>query len=162
MLALTKRNDLQAADAVIELMVREEKERGLVYHMAREFMENLDGRLSFNLFEDELVHRKEHSVEFQVVYLQHVLRDCPEPPRIAPLLVGSFHDLLDNAKPPIKDTQVAEFVRDLLGRPVAPGLLQLAEFLVDLRDDRVGAVPVEAALGRVVAAEDRLAQGRTL
>ncbi|NQU10501.1 AmmeMemoRadiSam system protein B [bacterium] len=76
------------------------------------FLDRLADRLPFDLFADELVHRTEHSVEFQVVYLQHVLADTV-PCRIVPVLVGSFHDLLESGREPIADQQVAAFAAAL-------------------------------------------------
>src|ERR1051326_3925266 len=72
------------------------------------FIQSLASRLQFNLFEDEFAHRGEHSIEFQVVYLQHALRD-KYPFEVVPILVGSFHDLVDNGEEPIRDPQVAAF-----------------------------------------------------
>jgi AmmeMemoRadiSam system protein B len=65
-----------------------------------------------HLFEDELVHRTEHSIEFQVVFLQYLLegrRDFS----IVPILVGSFHDLLRRGTDPIHDPEVRRFVEAL-------------------------------------------------
>ncbi len=53
-----------------------------------------------DLFDDELTHRTEHSIEFQVVFLQYLLggrRDFT----IVPILVGSFHDLMERGIDPI-------------------------------------------------------------
>lgn len=76
------------------------------------FIQTLSARLQFDLFEDEFAHRSEHSIEFQVVYLQHVLRDR-YPFQIVPILVGSFHDLVDSGEEPIRDPQVAAFTSAL-------------------------------------------------
>ncbi|MSR64913.1 MAG: AmmeMemoRadiSam system protein B [Verrucomicrobiae bacterium] len=72
------------------------------------FIQSLAGKLDFNLFEDEFAHRSEHSIEFQVVYLQHALRN-KYPFEVVPILVGSFHDLVDSGEEPIRDPQVAAF-----------------------------------------------------
>jgi len=77
-----------------------------------EFMDALAAKLPFDLYADEWAHRREHSVEFQAVYLQHVCGAAP-PYRIAPVLVGSFHDLLREERDPIRDKQVAAFVKAL-------------------------------------------------
>ncbi len=74
------------------------------------FLDMLAGRLGFDLYADELVHRREHSVEFQVIYLQHVLA---QPFRIVPILVGGFHDLIEAGTDPLRDREVAGFVRAL-------------------------------------------------
>lgn len=78
----------------------------------RDFMQSMANQLSFDLFADELAHRREHSVEFQVVYLQHALASRTDY-RIAPFLVGSFHDLMQAGREPIRDRQVAGFVKAL-------------------------------------------------
>jgi AmmeMemoRadiSam system protein B len=64
------------------------------------------------LFDDELSHRTEHSIEFQVVFLQYLLgakRDFS----IVPILVGSFHDLMERGVDPIEDPEVNRFVEAL-------------------------------------------------
>ena len=75
-------------------------------------------------FDDELAHRTEHSIEFQVVFLQYLLggrRDFS----IVPILVGSFHDLMERGVDPIDDPEVNRFIQALrtaeqsLGRRVA-------------------------------------------
>ncbi len=83
-----------------------------------EFMDALAGRLPFDLFADELAHRREHSIEFQVVYLQHALA---QPCRIAPILAGSFHDLLEAGNDPLSDEAIAAFVRALRETIAASG-----------------------------------------
>src|SRR5262249_59005270 len=62
-----------------------------------------------DLFEDELSHRMEHSIEFQVVFLQYLLGDRREF-SIVPILVGSFHDLMDAGTDPIESDDVRRFV----------------------------------------------------
>jgi AmmeMemoRadiSam system protein B len=74
------------------------------------FMDALAAKLPFDLYRDEFAHRSEHSIEFQVVYLQHLFGDAFQ---IAPILVGSFHDLLDSDRPPIEDGEVAAFASAL-------------------------------------------------
>lgn len=65
-----------------------------------------------HLFDDELAHRTEHSIEFQVVFLQYLLgarRDF----EIVPILVGSFHDLMESGVDPIADPEIRRFVAAL-------------------------------------------------
>lgn len=76
------------------------------------FMDSLAAKLPFDLFEDEFAHRSEHSVEFQVVYLQHILRKRYEF-EIAPVLVGSFQDLVASGQQPIGDEAVRAFSQSL-------------------------------------------------
>jgi hypothetical protein len=76
------------------------------------FVQSLARRCSRDLFADEFAHKGEHSVEFQVIFLQHLLggkRDF----QIAPLLCGGFHEHVFNGTSPIENPQVAEFVNAL-------------------------------------------------
>ncbi len=82
----------------------------------RALVDRLADRLGPQVFDDELVHRHEHSVEFQAVFLQHAL-GAIRPFRILPILVGSFHDLMERDTDPMTDPEVSGFVtalRDLV------------------------------------------------
>ncbi|MDB5351426.1 MAG: putative dioxygenase [Planctomycetota bacterium] len=73
-----------------------------------------------HVFDDELAHRTEHSIEFQVVFLQYLLgpsRDFS----IVPILVGSFHDLMESGTEPIDDPEVRRFVEALKAAERAGG-----------------------------------------
>jgi AmmeMemoRadiSam system protein B len=59
----------------------------------------------FDPFEDELLHRHEHSLEFQAVFLRHILG---EEARIVPVLCGAFLSEGGNASPR-DDPQVSSF-----------------------------------------------------
>jgi hypothetical protein len=75
----------------------------------QEFVDSLRASAGPTIFDDELVHRREHSVEFQVVFLQYLLGGRREF-SIVPILVGSFHDLMRRPGGPIADPEVARFV----------------------------------------------------
>jgi AmmeMemoRadiSam system protein B len=78
----------------------------------RTYVERIAQVAGAELFDDELVHRAEHSIEFQVVFLQYVLgreRDFS----IVPILVGSFHDHIERGVDPIEDPDVSRFVQAL-------------------------------------------------
>lgn len=50
-------------------------------------------------YRDELLHRREHSLELQIPFLGYCFRDSG-PPEIVPILVGSFHEqVLSNTEP---------------------------------------------------------------
>jgi MEMO1 family protein len=78
----------------------------------RGYVDRLAAASGADLFEDELTHRTEHSIEFQVVFLQYLLGGR-RPFRIVPILVGSFHDLMDAGTDPIDDPEVRRFVAAL-------------------------------------------------
>lgn len=75
----------------------------------RAYVDGLASLAGRDLFDDELSHRTEHSIEFQVVFLQYLLggkRDFT----IVPILVGSFHDLMDRGIDPMRDPDVKRFI----------------------------------------------------
>lgn len=82
----------------------------------RAFVEALAGRCEADLFADELVHKGEHSIEFQVVFLQHIFPDRDL--RIVPILAGGFHECVESGMPPIELPDVRQFV-DALGETMA-------------------------------------------
>ena len=86
----------------------------------RAFVDRVAALAGGHLFDDELAHRTEHSVEFQVVFLQYLLggrRDF----QIVPILVGSFHDLMERGVDPIEDPEVRRFVEALKAAESASG-----------------------------------------
>ena len=86
----------------------------------RTFVDRLAALGGEHLFDDELVHRAEHSIEFQVVFLQYLLggrRDF----EIVPILAGSFHDLLGAGVDPIETPEVRRFVEALKAAESASG-----------------------------------------
>jgi MEMO1 family protein len=86
----------------------------------RTYVDRIAALAGYHLFDDELAHRTEHSVEFQVVFLQYLLggrRDFS----IVPILVGSFHDLMDLGVDPIHEAEVRRFVDALRAAESASG-----------------------------------------
>ncbi len=70
------------------------------------------GGKELNLFADELAHRPEHSIEFQVIFLQHLLGERRQF-KVVPILVGSFHPFLQQNTPPKDAPAVRAFVAAL-------------------------------------------------
>ena len=62
------------------------------------FVDHVAGRLSEFAYRGELAHREEHSIEFEVLFLQRLLKDRAF--TIVPILCGGFHTLLDDQKTP--------------------------------------------------------------
>lgn len=84
------------------------------------YVERVAALAGQHLFDDELAHRTEHSIEFQVVFLQYLLggrRDFA----IVPILVGSFQDLMEAGIDPIADPEVRRFVAALRAAEMARG-----------------------------------------
>jgi AmmeMemoRadiSam system protein B len=89
----------------------------------REFLAELTSRCDRDFFADEILHRREHSIEFQVLFLQFLfpgLRDI----RLVPILCSSFHDLIASGGSPGDDAEIDGFLAALaesgraLGREV--------------------------------------------
>src|SRR5262245_57489941 len=69
------------------------------------FVDRVASRLGSEAYRRELVHRDEHSIEFQVIYLQR--RFGKRPFTIVPILCGGFDRLLDEQRTP-RDEPVVE------------------------------------------------------
>ena len=98
-------------------------DRGLVERLAR--------RGGGELMTDELAHRDEHSVEFQALWLRHVLGTRPGL-SIVPVLAAGLHRFVEDERSPRSDPAIADFVAALreLAREMGPRLCIVAS--VDL------------------------------
>ena len=101
---------------------------GTVKHDAR-LMDALEKRLG-DLTAEQLVHREEHSVEFQALWLAHLWPE--DPPAIVPLLAGSFHDLIETRRSPATDPEIESFVAALREAIAADGRRVVVLASVDL------------------------------
>ncbi len=86
----------------------------------RQFVEGLQGQCAGDCFVDEYLHRGEHSVEFQVLFLKYVARQRaalkgePEKPfKIVPILVSSFHSMMMSRTLPEQTIGVGSFLTAL-------------------------------------------------
>jgi MEMO1 family protein len=87
----------------------------------REFVQQLQDRCGGeDYFADEYLHRGEHSIEFQVVFLKYVaqqrasLSGKPERPfKIVPILVSSFHSAVVSRTLPEESATVRRFLDEL-------------------------------------------------
>jgi AmmeMemoRadiSam system protein B len=88
----------------------------------REFVRRLQEGCSADLFADEYLHRGEHSLEFQVVFLKFVSRmqerrgGKSRPFKIVPILVSSFHRMVEKNTLPEKEPWVGDFLGRLRGQ----------------------------------------------
>jgi MEMO1 family protein len=69
-----------------------------------------------DLFAQELLHRNEHSIEFQVLLLAWALGACAC--EVVPILVGSFHEMVADKTSPADNPRVAALI-DALGNELA-------------------------------------------
>ena len=83
----------------------------------KRFVSELQSICQENLFADEYLHRGEHSLEFQVVFLKYLaqrrveLTGQPERPfKIVPILVSSFHAMVASKTLPEKTRTIGTFL----------------------------------------------------
>ena len=86
----------------------------------REFVQRLQSQNQADFFADEYLHRGEHSIEFQVLYLKYIAQkraeltgEAERPFKIVPILVSSFHALMMAKKLPETSDRIATFLRNL-------------------------------------------------
>ncbi|MBI3062916.1 MAG: AmmeMemoRadiSam system protein B, partial [Deltaproteobacteria bacterium] len=85
----------------------------------KEFVLELAKSCRGDLFAEEHLHRTEHSLEFQVVYLKYVAALQAErtgrarPFKIVPILVSSFHPMVQSRTLPEKNPQIGNFLNAL-------------------------------------------------
>jgi AmmeMemoRadiSam system protein B len=85
----------------------------------KEFVRELAKNYEGNLFGEEHLHRTEHSLEFQVVYLKYVAALQAERTgkassfKIVPILVSSFHPMVQSRTLPEKNPRIGSFVNAL-------------------------------------------------
>jgi len=75
----------------------------------KDFIEKLEENCPWDLYEGEFFHRNEHSIEFQVIFLKHLLGDKKDF-KIIPVLCNSFHDFVNRKVSPISDWRIKRFL----------------------------------------------------
>ncbi len=83
------------------------------------FVDRVAAKLGDTAYRGELAHRDEHSIEFQVLYLQKRLGDAPF--TIVPILCGGFYNLLDEGRSPRDEAAVETLVSALREAEAALG-----------------------------------------
>jgi AmmeMemoRadiSam system protein B len=90
----------------------------------RDFVEALAARAGQDCFASELAHRREHSIEFQAVFLRYLFagrRDVS----VVPVLTAFVHEALVHGQRPEDDPRVVRFL-DALGETVAASRRRVA------------------------------------
>lgn len=73
----------------------------------KEFINQFKNNLSFSITENELSHKTEHSIEFEVVMLKHIFQDREI--KIVPILAGSFYEYVESGNKDINlDSELNE------------------------------------------------------
>jgi len=89
----------------------------------RELVDAIQSRLPDDLFMDEGIHRSEHSIEFQCIFLRYLFPE-PAPVRIVPILSGPFHEAIERGISPMELPAIRQFIEAIkesvssLGREV--------------------------------------------
>jgi AmmeMemoRadiSam system protein B len=78
----------------------------------REFLSLVESGCPEDFYEDEFVHKTEHSIELQLIFL-HALRDPGRPFRIVPILCGSFQEAILSGASPMDLPGIAPFIASL-------------------------------------------------
>jgi AmmeMemoRadiSam system protein B len=78
----------------------------------RAFVDEIQARCSIDFFEDEFVHKAEHSIELQLIFLRALWRG-KNPFQIVPVLCGSFHEAILQNISPMELPEVAQFIQAL-------------------------------------------------
>ncbi|MBI2266589.1 MAG: AmmeMemoRadiSam system protein B [Armatimonadetes bacterium] len=100
----------------------------------QEFVNALAAKISFDPFEDEIVHRTEHSIEFQALFLKYVMGKRPF--TVVPVLCGSFHEAVAAGKAPVQIPSVQSFLTAL--RETASGFRGAVCFIAGVDLAHVG------------------------
>ncbi len=79
----------------------------------KEFCDRLSEACPFDLRKGELAHRSEHSIELQILFLQHVYGAAGMPP-IVPVLCTSMERPMGKDSSPAADKEVKDFLDALL------------------------------------------------
>ncbi len=75
------------------------------------FVESLSNECHWDPFEDEFAHKREHSIEFQLIFLHFLYPG--KPLEIVPILCGSFHKAIERSISPREIPQIGEFIESL-------------------------------------------------
>lgn len=87
--------------------------------------ERIEAASPFDLRSDPLAHRGEHSIEFPILFLQH-LADKAAAFEVVPILCPSFHKALVDLQDPRADPSVSDFLEHLREIVLEEGLFPVA------------------------------------
>jgi AmmeMemoRadiSam system protein B len=121
------------------------------------FVDAVAARLGEAAYRSELVHRDEHSIEFQAVYLMH--RFGGRPLTIVPILCGGFHALLDQGKTPRDDPEFEAMIQAVreTERSLGGATVYLASVDLSHVGARFGDAPLDDRTRQETERKDRAA-----
>jgi AmmeMemoRadiSam system protein B len=79
-----------------------------------ELIDAIQSRCPDDLFKDEGVHRSEHSIEFQSIFLRYLYPE-PNPLTIVPILSGSLQEAIEKGISPMEIKPIRQFIEALRG-----------------------------------------------
>ena len=79
-----------------------------------ELIDAIQSRCPDDLFQDEGVHRSEHSIEFQSIFLRYLYPE-PNPLTIVPILSGSLQEAIEKRISPMDIKSIRQFIEALRG-----------------------------------------------
>lgn len=123
-----------------------------------EFLARLERRLPRDHRRGELVHRHEHSLELQAVWLAHLF--APAPPRIVPILAAGLDDLMGEGGGPLRDEEARGFLvalRDTLAEETRRTLVVVGADFAHVGPRFGDDAPLDEARLRDVAERDAAA-----
>jgi hypothetical protein len=120
-----------------------------------DFVDAVATELGEVAYRSELVHRDEHSIEFQTLYLKH--RVGNRAIRMVPILCGGFHGLLDDGRTPRDDPDFEALVRAVreAERRLPGPTLYLAAVDLSHVGPRFGDPAVDPRIVEEIEAKDR-------
>ena len=74
-----------------------------------ELIDAIQSQCSDDLFRDEIVHRSEHSIEFQCLFLRYLYPE-PIPLKIVPILSGPLHEAIEKGISPMEIKPIRQFI----------------------------------------------------
>ncbi len=72
-------------------------------------IDGIQSHCPYDLFRDEGIHRSEHSIEFQCVFIRYLFPE-PHPIKIVPILSGSFHEAIVKGVSPFEMEPIRQFI----------------------------------------------------
>ncbi len=82
-----------------------------IMHTDKEFVQSLRSTCKLPLTQNDIAHRPEHSIEFQVLFLQYFFGNDSK--KIVPILCSSFHEILESGCHPDTSDKFSDFVSAL-------------------------------------------------
>ncbi len=77
-----------------------------------DLIKSVENSCDWDLYEGEIFHKSEHSIEFQVVFLQYLFKNKKEF-KILPILCNSFYKFIEQRISPIEDYKTATFLNSI-------------------------------------------------